>query len=219
MISAKVITIGIILLVLLTVVGLLAMVIIGMKKQKEDNYNTQRKLTDRELFYLIDEQPDGIMTSERLAQSSALTHKEAKSRLAYLYRNGVFEVHQGGFLKQHYSLREEVDKRPAPEISNEPFLTVEDILTLFKFHEYKLSFQKICISTGLPVSVIKEELDYFIKQKIISQIYSVVIPGVQPNRIFLLEEPYRSNTDKFLEKEQEINLELQKIYMKETKEN
>ena len=210
----------ILMVALLSAAGVFGLIFYAMRKQADDNYSSQTHLTDKELFLLIQEQPDGIMTSERLAQTSGLTLKQAKSRLSYLSRNGLFNLHQGGFLKSHYSLKEKVDDGPSPKISDEPFLTVEDILLLFKHHDYKLTYQKICMSTGLPVSVIKEELEYFKKQKIISSVYSTAItPGVQPTRLFLLEEPYRSSTDKFLEREQEMNLELKKIYLKETRES
>ena len=202
--------------VLLAVIGI---VIFAFRKQVKDNYSTQRLLTDRELLRLFNEQPDGMMTVKRLTELTDLNKQQARSRLSYLNMQGMFNTHYANMVKAHYSLKEPFDERPITGLSKEPFLTVEDILLLFKKHDYKLTYQKICLSTGLPISVIKEELNYFIKEKVITKVMKASSSGSYSSSMFLLEEPYRSNTDKFLEREQEMNLELEKIYIKELRKD
>jgi hypothetical protein len=217
--SAGVLVAIILVSVLIVVIGIITTIVYAFRKQAKDNYLTQRQLTDRELLRLIAAQPDGIMTAERLALQSGLNKKQAKSRLTYLQMQGMFDVHHSNWMKGHYSLKEPLDDRPLESLSEEPFLTVEDILLLFKHHDYQLTYQKLCMSTGLPISVIKEELQYFIKEKIITKVQKADPLGMYHSLMFLLEEPYRSNTDKFLEREHEINLELEKIYIKEIRKN
>lgn len=213
--TGKMIAVLVLVLSLLIMIGIVALIIYAVRKQSKDNYLTQGLLTDQELIRLIAEQPDGIMTADRLVELSDLTKKQAKSRLAYLQMQGMFVVHHGSWMKGHYALKEPLVEEQIEGISKEPFLTVEDMLLLFKHHDYKLTYQKICMSTGLPVSVIKEELGYFIKEKIISKVQKTDSMGMHSTFMFLLEEPYRSNTNKFLEREKEMNLELEKIYIKE----
>ena len=199
--------------------GLIGLLIyVAMKTYEKSNLETQSYFTDREILLLISEQPDGMMTAKRLSENSTLTVKQAKTRLSYLMQQGILKVAYDNKFKYHYSLREEIDERPQLDLSDEPFLTVEDILLLFKHHDFKLTYQKACISTGLPVSIIKREFNYFIKQKIMNKVSSSSLDGSYTKYLFLLEEPYRSDPDKFLEREKEMNLELQKIYVKEMRQ-
>lgn len=196
----------------IALIGLI--IFIAHRNYERTNIKTQVYLTDRELLMLISNQPDGMMTAKRLAGNSTLTLKQSKTRLSYLMQQGVLGVAHDNKFKYHYSLKEEIDERPQLELSDDPFLTVEDILFLFKHHDFQLTYQKACISTGLPVAVIKREFNYFVKQKIMNQVYSST-DGITQKRLFLLEEPYRSDPDKFLEREKKMNLELERIYVKE----
>lgn len=213
--SGKVIAVIVLVFALLVIFAVVGLIIYAVRKQSKDNYLTQGLISDQELLRLIAAQPDGIMTVDRLVEQSGLNKKQAKSRLAYLQMQGIFDVHHGSWMKGHYSLKDPLVDKQIEGISKEPFLTVEDMLLLFKHHDYQLTYQKVCVSTGLPVSVIKEELNYFIKEKVVSKVQKTDPMGMYSRVMFLLEEPYRSNTNKFLEREKEMNLELEKIYIKE----
>lgn len=199
-----------------TMIGLI--IYLAFKRQENQSFQSQRFLTDKELFLLISQEPDQMMTSRRLAEKTELTLKQAKNRLSFLLRIGVLTASHDSRLKSFYSLREPVEEVEIPDLSDEPFLTVEDILLLFKAHDFKLTYQKACISTGLPVSVIKEEFSYFVKQKIMTQVWSPAMAGQTRSKMYLLKEPYRSNPDKFIEREEQMNLDLQKIYVKEMRQ-
>jgi len=85
---------------------------------------------------------------------------------------------------------------------------------LFIHHKHKLTLQQICIDTGLPIVVIKREMKYFIKEKIVKMLHSYNQNGTM-NRTYILEEPYHSNPDIFLEKQEEINFELEELLEEE----
>ncbi len=187
------------------------------KYQENSSLKSQHKLTDKELLELFPEQPDGLITAKGLSESTGLKLKDAKNRLSLLYRLGVIAYHSDSKMKYHYFLREPIKEVLIPDLSPEPFLTVEDILKLFKAFDFKLTYQKVCMSTGLPIAIVKKEFDYFIKEKIMHKVFVAGVTGVPKGQIFLLKEPYRSNPDKFLERERKINLELKEIYIKETK--
>ena len=214
---------GVIALIIISI-GIIFPALIGgliywaFKNQENASFQSQRFLTDKELFLLIDQEPDQLMTSKRLAEKTDLTLKQAKNRLSFLLRMGVLTASHDSRLKSFYSLREPVEQVEIPGLSDEPFLTVEDILLLFKAHNYKLTYQRACLSTGLPIAVIKEEFKYFVKQKIITQVWSPAMAGQTRSKMYLLKEPYRSNPDKFIEREEQMNLELQKIYVKEMRQ-
>ena len=88
-------------------------------------------------------------------------------------------------------------------------------MTLFKHHNHQLTIQDVCIDTGLPIPVIKREFKYFIKEKIVKLFYT---NGIGTQSIsYILNEPYRNNPDAFLEKEEQINFQLEEILEPEMK--
>lgn len=175
----------------------------------------QYLLTDKELLQLIAEQPGGLISPKQLSDITPLNKKQSKTRLMYLLNQKILKSHYDSSFKYYYSLKKPIDTRLAPTLSDKPFLTVEDILTLFKHHNHQLTIQDVCIDTGLPIPVIKREFKYFIKEKIIKLLYTN--EGGTQSISYILGEPYRSNPDIFLEKEAQINFELEEILEPEMK--
>jgi len=149
----------------------------------------------------------GLISPKQLSDITPLNKKQSKARLTYLLHQKILKHHYDSSLKYYYSLKTPIDTRPAPALSDKPFLTVEDILTLFKHHNHQLTVQDVCIDTGLPIPVIKREFKYFIKEKIVNTINTVG----QYDKTFILREPYRSDPDIFLEKQEEIDFELEEL--------
>lgn len=167
----------------------------------------QHLMTDKELIGIIGNQPGGIASVKQLADITPLSLKQLTTRLTYFYYQGIVKNQVDARLKGHYSLLAPIDDRTAPELSDKPFLSVEDVLTLFKHHNHQLTLQDICMDTGLPITIINRELKYFIKEKIIN----VVREYGTRNKMYVLKEPYRSNPDIFLKKQEEIDFELEEI--------
>jgi len=170
--------------------------------------NTQNKLRDKELLLKFNEEPDGFLTPERLMATTSLTKKEAKFRLSYLGHLGLIKTSYNNSFKSISCLSAKLDLREVPELSNKPFLTVEDILKLFKTYDYS-------IGTGLPISIIQKEMKYFEKEKVIETFTEYSADGVSSKKFWVLKEPYRSNPDQFLALESKMNLELEQIYIEE----
>ncbi len=181
-------------------------------KQVKHVENTQHKLSDKELLLKFEAEPDGFLTVKRLMENSDLTKSEAKFRMTYLSYMGFLKTSYNSSYKSVYSLNKKLDRREIPELSNKPFLTVEDILKLFKTYDFQLSLQNMCIATGLPLSVIKKEMKYFEKEKVIESMTEYTADGMTGRKFWTLKEPYRSNPDKFLALETKMNLELEKLY-------
>jgi len=167
----------------------------------------QHLLTDKELIQIIAKQPGGIASVKQLADITPLSPKQLQARLTYFSFQGIVKNKIDARFKGYYSLLAPIDERPAPKLSSKPFLTVEDILTLFKHHNHQLTLQQICMDTGLPVSIINREMKYFVNEKIVNTVSTVG----QYDKTFILKEPYRSNPDIFLEKQEEIDFELEEL--------
>ena len=184
------------------------------KYVKEIEYD-QHLITDKELLETIARQPGGIASIKQLAEITPLTKKQVRFRMIYFMGQGVVKQSHDAKMSAYYSLAAPIDERPAPPLSDKPFLTVEDILTLFKHHDHKLTLQKICMNTGLPIVVIKREMKYFIKEKIVKMLYTYNENGSATSKTYILEEPYRSDPDIFLEKQDEIDMELEELMKEE----
>ena len=88
-------------------------------------------------------------------------------------------------------------------------------MLLFKHFDYRVSIQDICMATGLPVSVIREEMKHFIKKEIVREVINAVSDGMthySSSRFYILRDPYRNNPDAYLEQEEAIDFELKEIY-------
>lgn len=176
---------------------------------------TQRIITDRDIIRLIGAQPDGMISAEQLSAQTGLTKSQAKTRMTMLREFGVLHAHYTSGFKYYYSLVEPIDERPAPDLSPEPFLTVEDILTLFKHFNFRLTPLQLIETTGLPLTIIKREMKYFQQQKVVQYLTQTTYSGGVGAKSFVLMEPYRSNPEKFLEQQLDLNREMETILRKE----
>ncbi len=172
---------------------------------------TQRDLPDRDLLRLIARQPDGLLSVKQLAQESGLTKAEARARFSQLYMAGLLNRSTSKKAKYYYSLRQPLDERKPPDLSPEPFLTADDILQLFKFYDYKLDTQKLIIATGLPLRIIKREMKYFESEGMVTTLSRSVQYGAPSSKVFVLQEPYRSDPRKFLSREREMNAKVKEL--------
>lgn len=185
------------------------MISIWVKSYNTIKETSQIKITDKELILLIENQPDGFVSKDFLIKNTTLDKKEVNIRLQELTNKGVVNYAYSNKFKYFYSLKEAAGNYKTAELSDVPFLTIEDLFELFRLHDNRLSLQKICLSTGLPLSVIDEQLKYFIKQDIILKLYNYENTLAQ----YILSEKYKKKgLDKLEEKE--INLDLSRIVEK-----
>ena len=70
-------------------------------------------------------------------------------------------------MQVYYTLAKSIEKSYDLNLSNDPFMTVEDLMIIFKHYDYQVSLQEVCLSTGLPLKVILEEMKYFEKEKVV----------------------------------------------------
>jgi len=198
----------------LTLVALVTFLIAYNAKQKKIKRETQRLVSDKQLLQLIAKQPDGILGVHELAEQTELTKKEAYTRLLALAQHGITvtsmsQTSKGG--KYFFELREPLDEREAPELSPEPFLTVDDILRLFEAFDYQLDPQKMILATGLPLKIIDREMKYFQKEGVVRILYRAHGGSTSWGRKYYLEEPYRSDPQRFLNREKEMNEKVREL--------
>lgn len=179
---------------------------------------SQSKVVDIEILELLHQQVDGMLTIQQLTNLTDLTKAEARSRMTSLVTNGLVRMNYTATMKGYYRLVQPLDQRPGPELSKEPFLTVQDILQLFKHYNFNPSLQDLLVATRLPVKVIMREMKYFQKEKIVTMLYSSTdgMGTTYGSRSFVLQEPYRTNPDQFLAREMELNREVKETLVKES---
>lgn len=208
--------VGIVLLIVfLSIAVIVGSIFLGLKFYNKKREESQHYLSDKELLLLIDAEPDAMITKKQLARQTELTQSEASNRMSYLMMQGILRASYDSKFQYYYSLKEKIDHRDPPQLSAKPFLTVEDIILLFKHFDFNLSIQKICIASGLPVSVIKKEMKYFEKEKVIKTLYNTATDGFSTRTFYILQEPYRSNPDGYLDSEERMDLDLERLYEKE----
>lgn len=174
---------------------------------------THYEFTDKEILLLISEQVDGMCDADTLAKHSTLTKKEAKARLAALSHRSILTTGYGNSFNYYYSLKEPITKGAYPKLSPHPFLSVRDLMLLFKHFDYRLTIQDICLATNLPVAIIGEEMKYFLKEKIVDQITQTAADGMNTSgNFYILKDPYRQDPQKVIQKEKALDLNVSKMY-------
>ncbi|PHN07136.1 hypothetical protein [Flavilitoribacter nigricans] len=176
---------------------------------------TQNLIQDREILRFIGSQPDGLISIDQLVEHSKMTRSQARVRLNLLREFGVLEPHYAAGFRAYYSLAGPLDERPAPKLSPEPFLTVEDMLTLFKHFDFRITPQQLIMSTGLPVTILRREMKYFQKQGILQSLTPYGQIGTAESRSYVLMEPYRSNPERFLDQRLDLDRQMESILRKE----
>jgi hypothetical protein len=176
---------------------------------------TQRVISDPDLLRLIHNEPDQLVSPHILRDRTGMTLNQSRHRLSGLYMYGLLNKSVSNGTRYYYSLKEPLKEAPDLNLSPDPFLTVEDLLKIFEAYHYRVSAQDLIIATGLPLGVIKREMKYFQKRGIIQFMRGMAPQGVVSNRFFILQEPYRSNPEKFRARASTLDLELKEILLNE----
>ena len=179
--------------------------------QQKAESDTQSAISDRELLLRLAAEPDGFLTPEGLSKSTQLTKREARSRLQILHSAGLLDQAYNSRLTTFYSLRQPLGLTEQVDLSPEPYLTVEDVLTLFERYDYRPRDQDLVLGTGLPLRLIRREMKYFAEQEVVDTLYISNHYGKHSQRTYVLKEPYRTQPDKFRGRAEHDNLELRTI--------
>lgn len=179
----------------------------GNKRVKD----TQRLITDKALLQLLAEHPGGLLSVHEVAERTPLSVGEARSRLYYLATQSVLRMGAGG--NRHYYELYAPWEAPANELSlsEDPFLTLEDLQQIFKAYDHRVSPGDLIIATGLPWKVLAREMTYFQKKGVVQKV-RIARPGDSLIQ-YVLKEPYLSQPGG--EEAEAINLELKEILRNE----
>lgn len=186
--------------------------IVYTRKSNKVIRESQIDVSDKELIEFINNQPDKIIDYKALMNEFGLTKFEAGGRLRHFLTHGLLRIMSSrNGMQRYYTLAKPIEKPYDLKLTDDPFMTVEDLLLIFKHCDYQVTIQEICLITGLPIKVIVEEMKYFEKEKVVKCLLLSQNNGFSYQKIYSLCEPYRSNPDKFLNLE-ELNFELEEIY-------
>jgi len=208
-------SVGIPIILLMSTVAsviLIAVFILAYRSYNNSFEETYGAMSDKDILLAMNEQPDKILDPKFLARKFGISKSKAGARLRGLLYAGVVQMlYNKSMTKGFYTMSKPIDKPFDLEMSEEPFMTLEDLLLIFKHYDYQVTMQELILVTGLPLKVIKREMKHFEDEKIIKIMLKQ--EGSTYRRIYLLNEPYRSNPDAFLQLEN-INFELRAIYEK-----
>jgi hypothetical protein len=191
----------------------LTFLIVATIKQRKTNRLTQRVISDRDLLRLIDTEPDQLLSPHQLRDKTDLSLTEARARLTSLLEFGVMRRNGNRRGRHFYGLNRELIEAPDLNLSPEPFLTVEDLLNIFETYNYRVTPQELIMATGLPLAIIKREMKYFENQKIVQRLQRVDNAGMTVHRFYVLQDPYRSDPDRFRVQASEMDLEMREILL------
>ncbi len=191
--------------------GLILLMVWLLRSRRETVSTTQHGISDRDLLLRISREPDGFVTVESISRTTQLTKNEARTRLQSLATSGLLDQAHNRRLKVHYSLRHPVGNDDMPDLSPEPFLTVEDLVKVFELHGLRPRDQDLIMSTGLPLGLIRREMKYFMAEGVVDMLHYSEGYGKSSQRIYVLKEPYRSQPHTFLDRAQRDDLQLRAI--------
>lgn len=192
---------------------LIGFVFIAVAYQNKQNEDTQRSVSDQDLLRLIANQPDQLLSPHQLAGQTGLTLPQARGRLSALTMYGILNRSHNKKARYFYGLNEPLQESPELGLSPEPFLTVEDLLSIFAHYDYRVTPQNLIMATGLPLAVIKREMKHFEKEGIVQRLQRAAQSGMVMERFFVLQEPYRSDPSRFRARAGELDLELREILL------
>jgi len=185
-----------------------------IKKSNRAVNDSQVDVSDKKLIEFINNQPDKIVNSKALVDEFGLTKFEAGGRLRHFMTNGLLRrMTTRNGMKTYYTLSKPVEKSYDLVLTDDPFMTVEDLMLIFKHNDYQVSLQEICLCTGLPIKVILEEMKYFEKEEVIKCLLLSINSGFSHQKVYVLCEPYRSNPESYMALA-DVNFELNEIYEK-----
>jgi hypothetical protein len=206
----------IIIVSLFAISALLIMFVVWMYYyQKSSNRQTQRHLTDKDLLLMLHNEPDQLLSPHQLAEKTELSIHEARARLTSLHTYGILQRSYNSRGRHFYGTRDPITDPPELDLSTDPFLTVEDLLQIFAAYDYKVTAQQMIMATGLPLAILKRELKYFETQKIIQKLQRSDSNGMVMKRFYVLQDPYRSDPDRFRAKADRLDLEMREILLNE----
>lgn len=204
-------------IVLLTLFGISAVLILFVVwtyyYQQSSNNQTQRHLTDKDLLLMLHNEPDQLLSPHQLADKTELSLTEARARLNALFSYGILQRSYNSRGRHFFGTRDPVVDPPELNLSNDPFLTVEDLLQIFAVYDYKATAQQMIMATGLPLAVLKRELKYFEDQKIVQKLQRTDSNGTVMKRFYVLQDPYRSDPERFRAQAGKLDLEMREILL------
>ena len=200
---------------LLSVIVLLAVLIPIIAKASNSYYNPDGShitISDKEILELIAKQKDGLLDRDTLMKETGMEKSVAKKRITVLSIKGLVKTGYTSKMTYYYSLKQPIKPGPYPSLSSDPFLTLGDLMSLFSYFDYRLSIQDICMATNLPVGIISREMKYFMKEKVVDQLHYTSPDGMNSYKFYILKGEYRDDPDKYIEMQEEINLDLSELY-------
>lgn len=179
-------------------------------RTKQINTDTQRKVTDLELLQMFEQQPGGILNSAQIAEKTELSKHEAQTRLSSLAMGGLLTTGVNAMgTKYYYELPTALEKVEGLTLSDDPFITLEDLQQIFEAYDYRVSPHDIMMATKLPWKVISLEMQYFRKQGIID-VVRIARPGDAPKQ-YVLHEDYHLSAGLDLDSRTRINAEVKQL--------
>lgn len=178
-------------------VALVIFAIVVHKYQTKQRSETQRHLSDRDLLLRLSKEPDGYLTPESLSKTTQLSKGEARTRLSALHIAGILDQAYNSRMVLYFSLRHPLEESTLADLSTDPFLTVEDLLTVFAACNYRPSDRDLIMATGFPLAIIHREMSYFAEEGVVDRLHQTEESGKQSQRTYVLKEPYRSQPEQF----------------------
>lgn len=86
-------------------------------------------------------------------------------------------------------------------------------LNIFEAHHYRVYAQELIMATGLSLGMIKQEMKYFQTEGIVQSMRGMAPQGIVINRFYILQEPYRSNPERFRARSGQLDLELKEMLL------
>ena len=210
-------SIAILIILLASLLVIIGGIFLSVGAYRKSARASQRIISDRDLLLLINEEPDRIINTTSIAKKTGLSINQARNRMTkFMYAGTVNQITSG--LKYFYELKVPIAEEGLIELSNNPFISIEDLFTLFDHFGQKMTIQNICIATGLPYKVIKEEMKYFKKEGIVYEMTSHKGIGLMADKFYTLQEAYKGNRDNHMQRDSEINLDLKEIYTRLNKD-
>lgn len=203
--------VGITLIAIVTTFIILGLVI--WQYQKKTNADTQRDISDRDLLRLIAKQPDQLLSPHQMAEKTGMTLNQCRTRLSALFSYGILNKSSNSRGRSFFGFHVPLIEREALDLSDDPFLTVEDLLQIFEAYDYRVTPQDLIMATGLPLSVIKREMKHFEKEGILQRLSTMQQQGMTMMRFFVLQEPYRSDPEQFRRRAGVLDLEMREILL------
>lgn len=176
-------------------------------RNAQTNADTQRIITDIALLRLFEQQPGGLLSASMVAEKTDLTKAEASYRLQNLSTGGLLRAgmnHNG--LMRYYELAAPLEEVAGIVLSDEPFLTLEDLQQIFIAYDYRVSPHDLMVTTGLPWQMLSLEMQHFRKAGII-EVANIARPG-DSSKQYILVEAYHPSGKLDLESRNRINAEV-----------